>query len=50
MGKNYTNGGDIRATLEDMAEFNIEYPEDPSDNYVDMLDPDTGEVTVTAME
>ena len=50
MGKNYTNGGDIRATLESMTEFNIEYPVDPSENCVDMLDPDTGEVTQTAIE
>ena len=39
VGKNYSNGGDIRATLESMTEFPIEYPEDPSDDYVDMLDP-----------
>ena len=29
VGKNYANGGDIRATLENMSEFEIENPTDP---------------------
>ena len=37
VGKNYTNGGDIRATLESMEEFPIENPEDPSDNWTQTL-------------
>ena len=50
VGKNYTNGGDLRATLESMSEFVIESLTDPSEDYVDIMDPDTSEVTQTAIQ
>ena len=49
-GKNYSNGGDIRATLENMREYEIENPIDPSEDYEDIIDSDTGQVTQTAIE
>ena len=50
VGKNYSNGGDIRATLENMEEFEVENPEDPSANYNDIIDPNNGEVIQTAQD
>ena len=49
MGKNYSNGGDIRATLENMEELHIENPRDPAEDYTDITD-DNGDVTTTAVD
>ena len=49
IGRTYKNGGDIRATLDEGALFQILKPEDPSDGYQDLLT-STGKVIKTARQ
>ena len=49
VGKNYSNGEDIRATLENMEKLHIENHKDPAEDYTDITD-DNGNVTTTAVD
>ena len=49
VGKNYSNGGDVRHTLENGELMDIPNPTDPSENFMDEVD-DDGNIVRTAME
>ena len=45
VGREYKYGGDIRATLENMSQFKIPKPEDPSDDYNTIKNTDSSIIT-----
>ena len=49
VGKNYSNGGDVRHTLENGELMDLPNPTDPSENFIDKVD-DDGNIVRTAME